>query len=279
MKCLLIPVDFSITTLDTLQYVADFSSDFPVEKIILFKAYHVSLLAQLLPSPDMIQLGADQISEDRQAAQSRFLTLSERFKQKLKQDILVTSIFLTDNLSDSLSQIIEENEPSLIVIGNDITDHGTESMIKEELVSIAKLSMVPVLLIPTGSRYKKPERVLLPTSFENLERLISFKKLCQSQSWLSAEILALNVDAAHRHDEVEDSDEAMLKKYLEGFRYGVHYTYGSDTAAEILAFAVEYQVQVILALPGRHSFFFNLTHKSVTKKFALEAHFPVLLLK
>jgi hypothetical protein len=36
---------------------------------------------------------------------------------------------------------------------------------------------------------------------------------------------------------------------------------------------------MIIALPGKYSFFYNLTHKSITQAIALNAARPVLILK
>jgi nucleotide-binding universal stress UspA family protein len=278
MKSILIPVDFSAASRNTLHYIADFSHDFHVEEILLLKVYHVPLLSQLLPSPDMLQLGVAEMAESHREAEIKFQALVEEFKLRIKKTVTVNAIFVTDKLLPAVSRIGKLHESELIVIGNALDD-DPNNILKEQMVPIARQSVVPVLLIPSGVTYHKLERVLLPTSFENLERLKSFKKLCKSQAWLKADIIVLNVDAMHRHDEIAEDDNQVLDKYLDNFQYHIEYSYGSDVAKDILKSAQEHQIQVILALPGRHSFFHNLTSESVTKSFALDAHFPVLLLK
>ena len=278
MRSILIPIDFSDASQTALQYIADFSHDFVVEEVILLKVYHVSLLSKLLPSPDMLQLGVVQAEDSRQEAESRFLSLVEAFKLRVKNTVTVSALFVTDELLPAVSRIMKLHEPELIVLGNALDD-DPDSTLKDELVPIAKQRFVPVLLIPSGVTYIKLQKVLLPTSFENLEKLKSFQKLCKSQVWLKADIVVLNVDTAHRHDEITDDDVWVLDKYLDNFQYHIEYSFGSDVAGDILKFAQEYQVQVILALPGEHSFFYSLTHESVTKSFALQSRCPVLLLK
>src|ERR1700754_1236770 len=98
MRSILIPIDFSDASQTALQYIADFSHDFVVEEVILLKVYHVSLLSKLLPSPDMLQLGVVQAEDSRQEAESRFLSLVEAFKLRVKNTVTVSALFVTDEL-------------------------------------------------------------------------------------------------------------------------------------------------------------------------------------
>jgi nucleotide-binding universal stress UspA family protein len=278
MKSILIPIDFSAASRNTLQYIADFSHDFLVEEILLLKAYHIPLISRLMPSPDMVQLSAEEMAEDRRESEKKFQAIVQEFKVRTKETVKVNAMFVMDAIIPAITRIVKLYEPELIAIGNSL-NNDADCTLKEDIVPIAKMSTVPVLLIPTDSRYFKLERVLLPTSFENLERLKSFKKLCKSQAWLKADIIVLNVDGNHRHDEIADDDYDVLGKYLDTFQYHIEYSYGPDVAKDILKAAWDYHVQVILALPGRHSFYHDLLHNSVTKTFALHARIPVLLLK
>lgn len=65
MKTLLIPIDFSDTSENVIQYAADFVKDAAVDQIILLKSYSLSMFAQLLPSADYVQMNATDIEEER----------------------------------------------------------------------------------------------------------------------------------------------------------------------------------------------------------------------
>jgi nucleotide-binding universal stress UspA family protein len=146
----------------------------------------------------------------------------------------------------------------------------------ETAVSLASVSTAPVLLIPAGARYFLPSHMILPTPFENLERLSDFNKLFTNSLWRNVTIDVLQIG-----EDLEQKDEAIqaLYEYLKGYQFGIHCIPGTDTAKEILHFADTRNAALILALPGRHSFFYHLSHQNVTKKFALLSQRPVLLLK
>jgi nucleotide-binding universal stress UspA family protein len=279
MNTLLIPVDFSATTANMLRYIADFSHDFPIDNIVLLKVFPISLLANLYPSPDFIQLSIDKIADLKRQSEDKFLSLSEDFRTRVSKRTQVETIFVTEELLSAVAFFIEKKAPELIAIGNALEDDETEVTLKEFIVPIAQMSNVPLLLIPDKVNYRNIDRVVLPTSFINLERLLSFKCLAKFQTWLKADIFVLNVDNAHRHDEIEADDEELIKHYLDGFNYQLNYTYGDDIPGEVLLFARQQDAQLILALPGKHNFLYYLIHKSVARSYTLQARFPVLVLK
>jgi hypothetical protein len=279
MKSLLIPVDFSKTTQATLQYLVEFSHDYQVEEIIMVRVHHVPALSQLFPSPDMQLLSLEEIEDTRRLDEIKFNILADEFISRVNEGTQVRRIYSTEKLLPFLSFLIETRQPELIVVGHSKNNNDSESSLNEYLIDISKLAVTPVLLIPFGTPYKKVQRVLLPTSFENLNKLGSFKLLCKSQTWLSADIQVLNVDDVHQHNDSETFDGQILQRYLENYNYQINYSYGKDVVNEILIFAEENNIHLILALPGKHNFLFKLTHKSVTKSFALDSPFPVLLLK
>jgi hypothetical protein len=52
-----------------------------------------------------------------------------------------------------------------------------------------------------------------------------------------------------------------------------------DVLKSVLHTAAELKVQVIVALPGKHSFFYNLTHQNIMHGIVMNAIRPVLILK
>jgi len=64
MKTYLVPVDFSEAALHAADFAAALSHQTEVEHIILLNAYYVSVYESTLPSPDMVQLGPDEIEQN-----------------------------------------------------------------------------------------------------------------------------------------------------------------------------------------------------------------------
>jgi len=154
-----------------------------------------------------------------------------------------------------------------------------DNYIDDQIVAIARTSPVPVMIVPATVRYRKIEKALVPCDFSAIERLSALKGFRDPSKWLHPELLVLNVDPKQRHKEGDQQLAAGLVELLEGYDYKVYYSEGKDTVKGILDFANSNHVQLIIALPGKYSFFYNLTHRSITKALALNSHRAVLILK
>jgi hypothetical protein len=92
-------------------------------------------------------------------------------------------------------------------------------------------------------------------------------------------LLILNVDPKQNHVDHEKEHTEALKEVLESYNYKVYYSDDHDTVKGIVNFADSHHVHLIIALPGKHSFFYNLTHQSITQALAVNSHQPILILK
>jgi hypothetical protein len=93
------------------------------------------------------------------------------------------------------------------------------------------------------------------------------------------ELMVLNVDTGKPRALKPEAIEEQLQRILQSYQYEIHYTQNRYILQGILNFTVEHPYQMIVALPGRHSFFYNLTHSSITQALTLNAQKPVLILK
>ena len=165
------------------------------------------------------------------------------------------------------------------MIGSDHSSREVHSPIGEEVISIAKTSAVPVMIIPSGLRYQNIKQALVPCDFAAISRMALLKELRSTEQWLHPELIILNVDPGNANGVHAEEDTNALKEMLESFAYQVYYSEDKNVVHGILDFSEQHQVQLIIALPGHYSFFRNLTHKSITNALAVNANQPVLILK
>jgi nucleotide-binding universal stress UspA family protein len=276
MKTLLIPVDFSDVTENVIKYAADFSCDAHVERIILLKSFYVSVYAQLLPSADFVQLSAEDIDGERQKVVGNLKTLGHELLKKCTPSIEIKTAVSELPLIRAIHQLIADERPYMLMIGND--NNLDESYIGEQVIAIAKTSPIPVLIVPTAVRYKKIEKALVPCDFSAISRLSALKGFRDPAKWVHPELMVLNVDPKKKHPG-SNEDLAGLAELLENYEYKVYHSEDKDIVHGILDFADKHHVQLIMALPGKYSFFYNVTHRSITKALALNESRPVLILK
>ncbi len=278
MKNILILADLSDTCNNTLRYAADLACAANAERIILLKSQYVSLYAQLLPSADFVQLSADAIDEERRKDDAALKQMADRLTTSCGADVKIEVATSSEPLLRAVRQVITDHQPDLIMVGSDVPG-GDESIVGQQVVAVAKISTVPVLVIPCGASRKPLKRVLVPVDPNAIERLSLIDQLKQLQFTTEPEILVLCVDPEGKRVGHEAENAGSFKQFLQEYEYDVQYTDDDDTVKSILNYASQNEVQLIVALPGKHSFFYNLTHSSITEALTTNSRLPVLILK
>ena len=279
MRTILIPVDLSDATENVLKYAADFCVDTSVERVILLKCYYVSVYAQLLPSPDFVQLSAADIAGERKDQEAKLRATGEVLLKKCNNCVEIQTAFSELPVLRAIHEQIVNKQPNLVMIGSDKTSYEDGSHLGEQIVAIAKTSSIPVMIIPDCVKYKKIDQALVPCDFGAVSRLSALQGFQSRQKWIHPELMVLNVNAKQKHLSKEEQLASGLADMLEGYIYKVYYSEDKDTVHGILDFAKKHDAQLIIALPGKYSFFYNLTHRSITRALALNSTLPVLILK
>jgi len=279
MKTLLIPIDFSDTSANVIRYATDFVKDVHVGRIILLKTYYTSMAAQLLPSIDYVQVNAEEIADERQKVESHVKFIAHKLLKKCSSCIKVESGISDLPLLRAIHEVINAEDPDLIMIGSDHSSREVHSPIGEEVISIAKTSTVPVMIIPAGLHYQNIKKALVPCDFAAISRMALLKELRSSEKWLRPELIVLNVDPGKVNSIHAEENMEALKLMLESYAYRVYYSEDQNTVHGILDFSKHNDVQLIIALPGHYSFFNSLTHESITNALEINANLPVMILK
>src|SRR5260221_11839406 len=83
MKTIIVPVDFSAASINAVRYAADLAKSPEYEKgrIVLLNSYYVSIYEQKLPSPELVQVGEQEIREKRAELKQRLETLKHETLQ------------------------------------------------------------------------------------------------------------------------------------------------------------------------------------------------------
>jgi nucleotide-binding universal stress UspA family protein len=279
MKTILIPVDLSGEAENVFEYAADFCMDVKVERIILLKSYYVSVYEQVLPSPDFVQVTAEEVADERKALDMKLRALGAKMMDHCNCTIDIQTAFSHEPLLRAIHNEVAKQQPNLVMVGSDKTAHLDGSHLGQQLIAIAKTSPVPVMVVPDGVKYQKIEHALVPCDFAAISPLNALKGFHSKQRWVHPELLVLNIDPKQKHVQEDKQITTNLLDMLEGYKYKVYHSADKDTVRGIFDFARQHAVQMIIALPGKYSFFYNLTHRSIVEALALHAVRPVLILK
>jgi len=276
MKTILIPVDFSTVCNNAINFAVALVNESKAERIVLLKSFYISIYAELLPSADFVQLNADDIREERGKAIAQLKQLQENIQSQVSASVKVDTALSESPLLRAVHEAIAEIKPDLLVLGSNSSELD-EGYIAGELVSIAKSSPVPVLVVPADAAYRSIKNVLVPVELKTASGLALLDGLKLIAPNEQPQLLLLDIDENSREHQ-EELNKAIADLMV-GYRYEVYQANERNKIHAILSFARENNLDLIAALPGKNSFFYNLTHRNITEALALNAKRPVLILK
>ncbi|WP_069660349.1 universal stress protein [Arcticibacter eurypsychrophilus] len=277
MKTIVIPVDHSAASENAIKYGTAFGAVTENERIILLQSLYVPIYVQCVPSVDYVQVSDKIMTEDRTSLEAELQLVAQRLRTKVKAGVIVETITSEEPLARALNQLSNEQQPDLIIAGVCCETDDDESFVESQVIHIAKISTVPMLIVPSNVSYQLIENALVPCDFSTVSSVNLLKNLRHTYLWLHPKLLVLNVAPGEKH--MQDAHEDMLEDILSKYQYDVYYSSNKNVLKGILQFQEQNEVQMIIALPGKHSFFYSLTHKSISEAITLNANLPVLVLK
>ena len=279
MKTLLVPVDFTSTSDNASDFALAWGRNFEYDHIILLKSFYSSFYENALLTTEY----ADVCQERRKNEMETLRHLRQELIDQSDPGLKVSIATSEQPLLRSIIDILGSEKVDLIVLGSDHFSHSDNSFISSRIVEIAKVSPVNVLIVPSICTFQSIQKVLVPVDIQAvglLERLERFGT--KSARWFDKELMILHVATKENYplrDEAFKRYENTLHSHLKNFRHEVYYTNNKNILNGILHFLNDHPADLVVALPGRHSFLYSLTHKSISEALYRGIPKPVLILK
>jgi nucleotide-binding universal stress UspA family protein len=271
MNTLLVPTDFSIVADNALQYAIDMAHHYHLEITL----YHV---VQFTP-PNLSHVVY--VDDTPQMTQDATLKLNEK-KEKLQADYPQVPFHVrvdTGFLIESLKSVCNEIQPVAVVMG--LTGSGT---VMDQLVgSNAFLAMQnlhqPLFIIPKDAKFIPVERICFASDLRNVNQTTPSVAIRVFSKLFNAKLNILNVDKLKRASDPDALRELeQLKEMFSDIDYEFHFMEHENFQEALQQFIHDKDMQMVILLPKKYSWFESLFHKSQTKVMAYHSHVPLLAL-
>lgn len=278
MKTLLIPVDANTTYLTFIDFAAEWGKKYEYQRVVLLQSLYENVFSTMAMSADYVAVHPDNISRHREDVMWKLNDLAQALQKMVGDSIEVIMAWSELPILRAVIDSIRTEQPQLVMLEN----KNGEDIISSSLIAIAKASPVRVLVVPAGMAYQPIERALIPVDFKAMQTMDKMRQFQQSPLWVPSELVVLNIDPQGHYQHPDEEFEAALaklKSYLEQYNYRIEYRDDTDIINGIVDYAHTSNIQLIVALPGRHSFLYTLTHKSISEGIYKAALLPVMILK
>jgi nucleotide-binding universal stress UspA family protein len=262
MKHILVPVGTNGNALNTLQYAIDFAEAVDA-KIFLIHVYST-------PNVGGSLVNVDQIME----RESREILKAHISNVNTKNVEIVTSTLKGHSVLDTLKQLNRLLKIDLIIAStkNDAADETI--FIGKITGNIIKDTKVPVLIIPSGVKFKPIKKILMTiksgsiTSVSTLDLLVKIQKTFQSKINL-LQVKTPKLDA--KDLELNETLKGLIDKHIP--------TTNATVYQGVLQFLNEEDPDMLCVIRRKRGFFKKLWENDSVKKIDFDSNIPLLVLK
>ena len=271
MLLIITATDFSEVAENAANYACELASARNA-RVIFLHSFIIPVMFSDIPMPGSLITDAQNDAEIQMAKLVSDMTISH-------PGLDIKGKVIYGDTVDVLDQYTEDNNyPWLIVVGNSGSEENN-SWPDSTLMSVFKKMEYPVLAIPPHLTYHPVQRICF--AFDNKHQgndaaLQQIKDLTQR---LNSELHVLNIQPKNTPHDSNPGIDADAKKQLADVNPIYHFVYDSeDVTQAIRDFTEKNNIDWLVMMPRKHSFFEGLFYKSHTKAIAHNSHIPILAL-
>ncbi len=257
MKDIIIPIDFSETSLNAVRYAAGLLSERKDTTVILYNMF---------------------TEEEQAATAAQYLeSLKAEMEQKGVSNIECIKELGTD-LIDSLGRLAHQKDAELIIMGITEKSEWRQLLSGSNTLKMAEQNVCPVMIVPPSAKYTGIKNVALTSDFKNVDIATPELAIKTVLQIFDAKLHIVNVDSDHY---VSLSDEYLkererLQKMFADFKPDFYFIGMNDFHEAVLQFAADKKIDLIVVIPKNHSFINSIFSGSNTKKLAFHSTVPLL---
>ena len=179
---------------------------------------------------------------------------------------------------DEMMNYVRRSEAGLVVMA--MKKLGpVDRLFGSVATSFMRKSMVPVLIVPDGAAFKKPQIVLLTTDLQTKNDWHELDVLKEIVNYFHCGLHVLNT---HNSNEVANADDAKaglrLEQRLQQIPHVWHLLESDDIISAATKLVDEVEADWVAAVPHKLGFWQGLVHRSVSKDIVVKADKPALIL-
>jgi nucleotide-binding universal stress UspA family protein len=256
MKNVIIPVDFSETSLNAARYAAQMLAGQENANVILYNMFEKL--------------------EDAENAAEYLESLKNEFIEK---GVPNTEIIREkgDDLIDCLDRLAFQKASTLMVMGITERTGFDQSLHSSNTLKMAEKNICPVLIIPNEATFSGIKNIAYTSDFEDVESTpVLFIKMMLDI--FKAKLTVINVNSEHyiAIDEAHETAQNKIKDMLSEYHPEFSYMRWNNFQEAINQYAADYNIDMILIVPKYHSLLSRITGNSHTKELVYSCSVPVL---
>lgn len=257
MNIVIIPVDFSETSLHAANYGVKLLTTAPEAEIILYHVY------------------------DKADAYENRMESLEKLREELLQNRTANISLLAEpgDFVTELEKLARHRQADLIIMGITNRSALAKVFIGNSALKMAENKFCPVMIIPSNAIYNEVKNVLLATDLKNTVSTTPSAPIKKVLSAFDAKLHIVNVNSEH-YIELSESyaaEQEKLRQMFSEFDPEFYFLRLYDIDEAIQEFAKDKKIDLIIAIEKEHSVVHKLFSSGHLKKLAHDSTIPVMI--
>ncbi|HLF46005.1 MAG TPA: universal stress protein [Chitinophagaceae bacterium] len=257
MKSVIIPIDFSETSLNAARYTAEMLRDKADASVILFHLY--------------------KNDEELENAGNYLDSLKAELLEKGHKTIECI-LEKGKDLIDSLERLAYQKTATLIVMGITGKSSLKQKLIGSHTLKITTRDVCPVLIVPSQASFTGISNVALACDFKEVEEITPVTYIKRVLDFFKPNLHIVNVNSEIHislNEELVKSRNWLEQQFSE-FNPEFYFITTFDFQDTIEQFIQDKNIDIVINVPRNHNFFDSVFKQNVTKKLAFHSTIPVL---
>lgn len=277
MRKIVIPTDFSNNAFNALKYAVDL---FKYEKsdFILLHAYadevynHETLISQ-----ELLERLKEQTLTRSSKKMETIISKIQEYSPNPRHNFRSFSGF--GALVDEVNDLVNEENADITIMGTRGKTNDRNISFGSNTLQVLKYVQSPVLCIPAGFKYKKPNRILFPSNYLIPYQKRELKLLGELARSYRSEIHMLYISNFPADSFRQKDNQLILKEQFHQTDFQFHWVEEADRVQTIIKFIEDLQIDILVMVNSRHTYLENILYRSTIDKISLHPKIPFLVLQ
>jgi nucleotide-binding universal stress UspA family protein len=259
MNTVIVPVDFSETSVHAAKYATQLLAGHYGVTIVLYHSY----------------------SKPSEAVNAK--AALENLKVELLKINVVsieTLAFEDDDFVDGLEKTARHRSADMVIMGITGKSAIAQVLFGSNTLKMAERKVCPVLIVPQNASINPVKNVMLTSDFKNTVDSTPSAPIKKFLDMVSAQLHIVNVDSEHYISltEAYEKEKQEMKQLFAAYNPEFYFMRLYDIDEAINLFAESRNIDLIIAVQKNHSFIAKLLSTSRTKALAYHSKLPIMIM-
>lgn len=270
MKTIIVPTDFSATSLNAAEYACRLAGFYNAE-VWLFHTYQIPVAVGefAFAALDVVQM--------QKAAEHELELMKKAVQEKIDIPASINTFACIGELQNELKNFCDEKQPDLLVMGLTGKNALTQLIVGSNTIVTINHLHYPILVIPPKASFNPIRKLGFACDFKEVNKDVPVSLIRKFAKDFNADLFVLNVDYQNEHFDINTMEErhtlSELLGDVEAEYRNIEY---EDVTEGISWFSEQASIDILITIPKKHTLLQKIFGRSHTRELIYHTHIPVL---